>query len=157
MAKTKFKGGCFCGAVRYEMLDKPMIVHCCHCTECQNQTGSAFAINAIIEINRLRKLKGRLERVVMSPKNDSPHDIYRCRKCKVAVWSDYGRRPWRVFVRVGTLDRPKSLKPDVHIFVRSKQPWVKLPKNVPAFPLFYKLEDVWTEASLRRRELALKN
>jgi hypothetical protein len=151
----KLDGGCFCGAVRYRLLKQPMFVNCCHCTECQNQTGSAFVINALIETAQIRKFKGALEVIAMSPKGDGPHDIYRCKKCKVAVWSDYGRRTGIRFVRVGTLDRPKSLRPDAHIFTRSKQPWVRLPKGVPAFKIYYDLQALWPQASLKRRAAAL--
>lgn len=153
--RRKLDGGCHCGAVRYRLTVPPMFVHCCHCTECQNQTGSAFVVNAITETDRLELLQGTLQRTPMSPPGDSPHDVYRCRKCKVAVWSDYGRRPKIRFVRVGTLDRPGALAPDVHIFTRSKQPWVRLPAGVPAFPVFYDREKLWPRASLERRKAVL--
>ena len=48
MAK-ELTGGCACGSIRYQLLDKPMFVHCCHCDDCQRLTGSAFVLNAIIE------------------------------------------------------------------------------------------------------------
>ena len=54
----KFEGGCFCKAVRYRLTTAPMIVHCCHCRNCQNQTGSAFVINAFIEADRVELLSG---------------------------------------------------------------------------------------------------
>lgn len=152
--RKKLEGGCFCGAVRYRLLAPPMFVNCCHCTNCQNQTGSAFVINAIIETKNLKKLKGALERIPMAPKGKRPHDIYRCRKCKVAVWSDYGRRSWLRFVRVGTLDHPRQIRPNAHIFTRSKLPWVELPKGAPAFKVFYDLEKLWPKESLKRRRLA---
>ena len=69
-----------------------------------------------------------------------PHDIYRCRTCRTALWSDYGRRPALRFVRVGTLDDASALPPDVHIFTRSKLPWIGLPKEVPAFAVYYDLK-----------------
>jgi hypothetical protein len=153
----KLEGGCFCGAVRYRLLETPMFVQCCHCTECQNQTGSAFVVNALIETKNLKKLKGTLECIAMSPKNDSPHDVYRCRKCKVAVWSDYGRRPQLRFLRVGTLDQPKAFPPAAHIFTRSKLPWVKLSKNTPAFTIYYDMQKLWPAKSLKRREKILGN
>lgn len=127
-----------------------MFVHCCHCRECQNQTGSAFVINALIETREIEVLRGKLERVAMSEPGDSPHDIYRCRKCRVAVWSDYGRRPHVRFVRVGTLDSPARLAPDVHIFTRSKVPWVTLPTGVPAFEVYYDRKKLWPRESLAR-------
>jgi hypothetical protein len=152
--KTDLEGGCFCGAVRYRLLAPPMFVNCCHCTNCQNQTGSAFVINAVIESKNIKTLKGSLQRVPMARKGERPHDIYRCRKCEVAVWSDYGRRPWIRFVRVGTLDHPRKLRPGAHVFTRSKLPWVQIPKGTPAFKIFYDLDKLWPKASLKRRQAA---
>ncbi|MBK7861599.1 MAG: GFA family protein [Archangiaceae bacterium] len=151
------EGGCACGAVRYRLKRAPMRVHCCHCTRCQRHTGSAFVLNAIIEGDELELLQGSPSPTEVASESGRPHDIYRCPRCLTAVWSDYGRRPNYRFVRVGTLDTPAALPPDVHIFVRSKLPWVQLPPGVPAFDTFYpKLEDVWPPEVLARRERALR-
>ncbi len=149
------EGGCSCGAVRYRLKSAPMFVHCCHCLDCQRQTGSAFALNALIESDRLEILSGAPEPVAMPTDSGRPHDIYRCPECGVAVWSDYGRRGVMLFVRVGTLDEPSALPPDVHIYTRSKLPWVMLPEGVPAFDVYYDMKALWPAESLKRRE-ALK-
>jgi hypothetical protein len=83
-----------------------------------------------------------------------PHDIHRCEACGTAVWSDYGGRPFLRFVRVGTLDRPDAITPDVHIFARSKLPWVRLPDDARVFDVFYTLNEVWSPEALARREKA---
>ena len=124
----KFTGGCGCGSIRYQLLDKPMFVHCCHCDDCQRLTGSAFVLNAIIETQAVKVLRGKPVAVPV-PRENGPHDIYRCPKCQTALWSEYGRRPNLRFVRVGTLDKPGTLKPDVHIYTRWKANWLKLPKG----------------------------
>src|SRR5882672_8500610 len=116
--RKKLRGGCSCGKVRYQLLAAPMFVHCCHCTDCQRHTGSAFVINALIETSRIELVAGAPEPVSMPTESGRPHDIYRCPACKVAVWSDYGRRPGVRFVRVGTLDQPHTIAPDVHIYTR---------------------------------------
>jgi hypothetical protein len=149
------EGGCSCGEVRYRLTSEPLFVHCCHCLNCQRQTGSAFVINAVIETDRIEKLSGDPEPVSMPTDSGRPHDIYRCPTCRTAVWSDYGRRPALRFVRVGTLDQPSALAPDVHIFTRSKQPWVGLPPDVPAVEVFYDMQKVWSPESLARREAIL--
>jgi hypothetical protein len=149
------EGGCFCGSVRYRLTSPPMFVHCCHCKDCQRQTGSAFVINAIIETARIERLSGEPVPVTMATDSGRPHDIYRCLQCQIAVWSDYGRRPLIRFVRVGTLDEPSALPPDVHIFTRSKLPWVGLPKDVPAFEVYYDMKTLWPAESLARREAIL--
>ena len=119
-----FEGGCFCGAVRYRLNSRPMFVHCCHCRDCQRQTGSAFVVNALIETDRITLLSGEPEPVSMATDSGRPHDIYRCPLCKAPLWSDYGGRPALRFVRVTTLDEPTAIEPDVHIFTRSKLPWI---------------------------------
>jgi hypothetical protein len=150
------EGRCACGAVRYRLASLPMFVHCCHCLDCQRQTGSAFVLNAIIEADRIELLAGAPVPVTVPTDSGRPHEIYRCPTCQTAMWSDYGRRPNYRFVRIGTLDQPASLAPDVHIFVRSKQPWITLPPDARAFDVFYELEQEWPAESLARRRAALQ-
>ncbi len=149
-----FEGGCSCGAVRFRLNSAPMFVHCCHCLDCQRQTGSAFAVNALYETDRIEITAGTPEPVSMPTDGGRPHDIYRCPECKVAVWSDYGRRPYLRFVRVGTLDDPTAISPDVHIYTRSKQPWVALPADVPAFAEYYDMKTLWPAEAQERRRIA---
>jgi hypothetical protein len=149
------EGGCACGAVRYRLTSAPMFVHCCHCRDCQRQTGSAFVINALIETDRIALLSGDLEPIAMPTDSGRPHDIYRCPICRTAMWSDYGRRPALRFLRVGTLDDASALAPDVHIFTRSKLPWVALPADVPAVEVYYDMQKLWPAESLARRRAIL--
>jgi hypothetical protein len=149
------QGGCACGSVRYRLATPPMFVNCCHCRECQRQTGSAFVVNAVIETDRIQLLRGRPEPVEVPTGSGRPHDIHRCGTCRTALWSDYGRRPPLRFVRVGTLDDPAALPPDAHIFTASKLPWVELGGAAPVFAAFYDLPALWPEASLERRQAIL--
>jgi hypothetical protein len=149
------EGGCACGAVRYRLMSKPMIVHCCHCRDCQRQTGGAFAVNALIETDRIEMLGEAPVDIAMPTESGRPHLIARCGKCEVAVWSDYGARGWMKFVRATTLDDPDACPPDVHIFTRSKLPWVGLPADVAAYEVFYaQMSDVWSDEALARRDAA---
>jgi hypothetical protein len=151
----KLDGGCACGAVRYRLTSPPMIVHCCHCRDCQRQTGGAFAVNALIETDRIEMLSGEPVATPMPTDSGRPHDVYRCPACETALWSDYGRRPVLRFVRAMTLDDPDALPPDVHIFTRSKLPWIGLPPEVPAFEVYYDMAKLWPPESLARREAIL--
>jgi hypothetical protein len=153
--RKKLTGGCSCGQVRYELLDKPMRVHCCHCNDCQRHTGSAFVLNAIIESSAIKMLCGKPEAVPVR-RASGPHDIYRCPKCKVALWSVYGGRSQIRFVRVGTLDHPSAIRPDIHIYTETKVPWLKLPKGTPSFREYYDLKKVWPMKSQRRLKRALQ-
>ena len=144
-------GGCACGSVRYRLTDEPLFVHCCHCLNCQRQTGSAFVINVLIETDRVELVAGEPQ-VVDVPRDDgSAQRIYRCPDCQVAVYSQY-TWPQLRFVRAGTLDEPSSVSPDVHIFTRSKLPWIELPPDVPAFEIYYDRESLWPAASNARIE-----
>ncbi len=147
-----FTGRCTCNAVRYRMTGKPLFVHCCHCRWCQRETGSAFVLNAMIEADRVELLQGEVEVVPTPSESGRGQKIARCPNCRVALWSNYSGAGDAVrFVRVGTLDEPDRLPPDVHIFTQSKQPWVILPPGVPAFPEFYELDKLWPKESLERR------
>jgi hypothetical protein len=156
-ASNKFEGGCACGEVRYRLTKEPMFTHCCHCTQCQRLTGSAFVLNTIIENEHIELLNGTVLKTAGISEYDKPHDIYRCSRCLTAVWSDYGGRPNYRFVRVGTLDEPNLIKPNAHIFVRSKLEWVLIPEDQKAFDVFYELEKEWPVEMLARREAALKS
>jgi hypothetical protein len=145
------EGGCACGAVRYRLTSPPMFVHCCHCRDCQRQTGSAFVLNALIEADRVALLSGDTEEIRVPTASGAGQKIYRCPSCKIAVWSVYRGADKLNFVRIGTLDDPAALTPDVHIFIRSKLPWIKLPDGVPTFEAYYDSNKVWPAASLERR------
>jgi hypothetical protein len=143
------EGGCACGEVRYRLTWPPLIVHCCHCLNCQRQTGSAFVINVLIESDRVESLGRPPDRVPVPRSGTKRQQIYRCPACETAVWSTYTRKNI-LFVRAGTLDDPSAVEPDVHIFTRSKLPWVTLPAGVPAVEVFYDLEELWPRESLQR-------
>ena len=151
LSTDTFEGGCTCRHVRYRLTSRPMFVHCCHCRWCQRETGSAFVLNAVIEADRVEPLSGEVD-VVDTPSNSGRgQKISRCPKCHVAVWSNYaGAGPAIRFVRVGTLDEPDRLPPDIHIFPESKQPWVVLPSGVPAMPEYYDPRQMWPKASQDR-------
>lgn len=145
------EGGCGCGDLRYRLTSSPMFVHCCHCLNCQRQTGTAFVLNMLIEASRVEVLGGSPTAVPV-PRENGLHRIFRCPKCQVAVWSEYGGRSEVLFVRAGTLDDPASVSPDVHIYTRSKLPWVTLPASVPAFEEYYDAKTLWPPESLARRK-----
>jgi hypothetical protein len=149
-----FEGGCGCGAVRYRLTSDPLFVHCCHCLNCQRQTGSAFVINVLIETDRVEVLAGDPQPVGVPRDGGNMQKVWRCPACQVAVFSEYTVRQVR-FVRAGTLDDPTAVAPDVHIFTRSKLPWVTLPDSVPAFEVYYDTNKLWPAASLERLEAVL--
>ena len=139
-------GRCTCGAVSYRLTTPPMIVHACHCRWCQRESGAAFAVNAVIEFERL-DVTGAVEIVDTPTASGQGQRIARCPSCRVALWSHYstaGRRS--AFVRVGTLAEPGACPPDIHIFTASKLDWLELPDGAAAVPEFYDPARVWSEA-----------
>ena len=145
------KGGCTCRAVRYRMTSKPLFVHCCHCTWCQRETGSAFAVNALIETTRVELLAGSPEEVATPTKSGQGQAYLRCPTCRVALWSHYEGAGRKIaFVRVGTLDTPHEVNPDIHIYTSTKRPWVVLPPGVAAVPEYYDRKAYWPPDSLAR-------
>lgn len=149
------EGGCTCRAVRFRMEAAPLFVHCCHCRWCQRETGASFALNALIEADRVIVLSGEPEIVVTPSHSGKGQRIARCPGCRVALWSHYAGAGDAIrFVRVGTLDEPDHLPPDIHIYTSSKQPWVVLAPDVPAVSGFYRISEHWPQESLRRRGLA---
>jgi hypothetical protein len=149
---TQYDGGCTCRFVRYRLLSKPLFVHCCHCRWCQRETGASFALNALIEADRVQLLEGEVELVPTPSNSGAGQKIARCPKCRIAVWSHYaGAGDVLDFVRVGTLDEPDRFPPDIHIYTASKQPWVVLPPGSTAVPAYYKSSELWSKESLERR------
>ena len=147
--KRVSEGGCSCGNIRYRMTGEPLIVHACHCRQCQRITGSAFVMNGLVRKSDVELLSGTVGKIHFK---DTIHTAFFCPECATYVWSEYksGRFDDCWFVRVGTLDEPDHFPPSVHIFLESKQPWVTIPPEVPQFPRFYRITDVWEESSIAR-------
>ena len=149
--KTSLEGGCDCGEIRYRLNSAPMFVNCCHCRWCQRGSGSAFAINAIIESDRVERLRGEPEMVDTPTASGKGQKIARCPRCRIALWSHYaGGGPLLSFIRVGSLDEPGQLPPDIHVFTSTKQPWVVLPEGVAAVEAYYDRHQYWPATSLAR-------
>ncbi len=148
-AESVYEGGCSCRKLRYRMNTSPLIVHACHCRQCQRVTGSAFVMNALVEKNQVEILCGDIAQFRFP---ETYHTAFFCPECATYVWSEYksGRFDDCWFIRVGTLDEPDRLPPGVHIYTESKQPWVILPEEVPSFKQFYCISDVWDESSIIR-------
>jgi len=154
--KTAFplQGGCDCRQIRYRLESRPLFVHCCHCRWCQRESGASFALNAMIESDRVTRLAAEPELVDTPSASGAGQQIARCPRCRIALWSHYaGAGPLVSFVRVGTLDEPDRLPPDIHIFTASKQPWMVIPPGMLSVPEYYDREKVWPAQSLARREV----
>ena len=149
------EGGCTCGKIRYRISSEPLIVHCCHCRWCQRQTGTAFALNALFVASDVEVIAGKVEVVPVESPSGRGQTIARCPHCRVAVWSNYfmgGLKERIRFIRVGSLDNPDLLPPDVHIYTSTKQAWVILPPGANAVEEFYDIKATWSPDAYNRRE-----
>ncbi len=133
-----------------------MFVHCCHCTWCQRESGSAFAINALIESFEIRLTAGETEDVLTRSASGNGQTIVRCPDCRIALWSYYGSaREKLAFLRVGTLAEAHLLPPDIHIFTSTKVPWLVLPGDIPVMTEYYRRSKYWPESSQERYKRCL--
>jgi hypothetical protein len=156
MTEHSYDGGCACGSVRYRMEGPPLIVHACHCSQCQTLSGAAFALNAVIEADRVALLSGEPEPTPVTGASGKPQTLLRCPQCKVALWSHYPQAGERIaFVRVGTLDDPARVPPDIHIYTSTKLPWLKLPEGARSVPEFYSPAEMWSPESRERWRKAM--
>lgn len=147
-------GTCVCGHVRFDMTGPPLVVHACHCTWCQRETGGPHAVNAMIESDRVRVLAGQPTEVVTPSNSGKGQIILRCPECQVALWSHYsGMGRQLAFVRTGTLATPDAFPPDIHIFTSTMQNWYMLPSGIPNVPAYYNRNQYWTDAALKRLAL----
>jgi hypothetical protein len=153
-------GGCGCGYIRYEVKQKPIYVHCCHCSWCQRETGTAFALNAMVETTHVSQLNQAPQIIDTPSASGRGQKIARCPNCQVAVWSHYaGLGELLSFIKVGTLDDVNQMPPDIHIFTSTKQTWLALPEGALVYEEYYDRKQVWNDDQLSRFErlLALKN
>ena len=148
-------GRCNCGEVRYRLLRKPMFVHCCHCTWCQREAGSAFVLNAMIETENVELLAGSPVRSERPSNSGIGQSVFSCTACEVHLWSHFGGREQVAFVRVGSLENPALCPPDIHVFSSTKQPWVVLDERVPVMPEFYRRSDYWSTEAYQRYQQVL--
>jgi len=145
------KGRCSCSAIRYELTESPLIVHACHCRDCQRITGSAFVVNMWIEKKFVRASGADPKAYRLEGGSGKRHDVFFCDTCGTYLWSRYHIVSSDcLFVRAGTLENPGAVTPDVHIFTRTKVPWLTLPKGVRAFESIYRIDDVWPAESRER-------
>jgi hypothetical protein len=145
MADQQIAGACACGEIQFRLTGAPIVTHACHCTQCQRETGSAFAVNLMIEADRLVVDAGAPER--------TGDDVAACPRCQTRLWAYhrmFGEKA--VFVKAGVLSRGRA--PDVHCFTSTKQPWLPLPEGVPAYAENYDFEAVLS-AEARSRAQAL--
>jgi len=128
-----FTGGCRCGATRYELaVDSLTAIYCCHCTDCQRWAGSAFSEQAVVPEGAIHATGPVVEFTIRNESGALSHQRA-CGTCHNRLWNTNSARPGIAVVRAGTLDHNRSIEPRLHIWVKSKQPWVTIADGVPCF------------------------
>lgn len=144
-------GRCTCGEVEYRLHAEPLVVHACHCTWCQRESGSAFALNGMIETRHIEVTKGTPVARELPSASGKGQRVHACPRCGVALWAAYhGTGPKFSYLKMGTLADTSTVAPDVHIFTSTKQPWLELGDSVPVFDAFYRRSEVWRPEAYAR-------
>ncbi len=136
-------GGCQCGALRY--VARPSVKfrsYACHCTDCQSQTGSAFALHVWLLAAEL-EVVGECHEGRQSKPDGARLSVFGCPHCLSRIYSVNSSRPQVITLRIGTRDDSARFTPDFHIWVRSKQPWINLPQGAMALDEQPKLAEEW--------------
>jgi len=131
--QNALRGGCNCGAVRYEIAAKPLAVIACHCTSCRRQSGAAFSVNLVVRAD-VMSIEGDLASW-LDPDTESGAPIERqfCATCGSPIRSVPTAAPKMIALKAGTLDAPERFAPVMHIWTRSALPWASIPEGLPRF------------------------
>jgi hypothetical protein len=126
-------GGCCCGGVRYAITGLPTALYCCHCKDCQRQSGSAFAMSMFVPRDALAITAGRPKSWRRRADSGRLMRCVFCADCGTRLYNEPESRPETVVVKPGTLDDTSWLDPAGEIWTASRQPWVPLPPGSPCF------------------------
>ena len=148
-------GGCICGQVKYQIIDKPLFTQACYCKDCKVLTGSSYVVNSSILENTLI-VEGEVSSTELKAGSGASYKTYFCTKCGTYVYADYDSAVGRLTVRTKTLDNSEKFPPQVHIFTKDKDPWLNLSEDVICFKEMYDQKKTWPEESLNRYNEYLK-
>ena len=152
-----YHGGCLCDLIRYRLTDEPLTLYVCHCTDCQRRTGSAFALSMVVLKSALELLQGDPRTYAVTSDGLQRRGKF-CAECSTRLWGEPVKFPQVVVVQPGTLDDTTWLHPIGHIWTRSAQPWVSIPKDTVNFegqpddPMV--LINAWRDRATRERSPA---
>lgn len=126
------KGGCLCGAVRYEMNGQPLFGGLCYCSDCRKTSSSHNAALAV-PLSSLA-VSGELKRYASIGSSGKPVARSFCPNCGTHIFSEGENRAGVAMLKVGTFDDPEQFKPMAAVFVSRAPSWDQPPAGLPAFP-----------------------
>ncbi|MBI3435828.1 MAG: GFA family protein [Proteobacteria bacterium] len=130
---SKLKGGCLCGAVRYELAAEPVMTGICHCLNCQKLSGSGHAFHIMVP-EAAFSVCGTTKGYTWAADSGSKVTTSFCGECGSPMFGRTGSFPGMVTVRAASLDDPTAVKPQVRVFAKRQQPWDHADPALPAFP-----------------------
>jgi hypothetical protein len=152
-----WSGGCQCGTVRYEVRTEPLTLYACHCTDCQTQTGSAFALSMVVPRSGIATTSGEPQFWRRVHESGRAAECFFCPSCGTRLWHNPERNLAITILKPGTLDDTAWMRPVGHIWVRSAVPWIALPQQALLYPQQQPaLDDMcaaWNEAATAGVEL----
>jgi hypothetical protein len=138
-------GGCGCGQVRYKInAPQPPVVYACHCTNCQTQSGSAFALLMPV-FDAMLSINGDLISGGVILPSGAISTVSSCPKCLMRIYTQNGNRPGMVSIRAGTLDASKDVVPKFHLWTDSRQSWVSIPDDAITYGQEPRAIDEWIQ------------
>ena len=157
MKNKSLEGRCICGQVKYKLTEKPLFTQACHCKDCKILTGSSYVVNSSVIENTLF-IEGEItSSVELRGGSGAPCKVYFCAKCGTYMYTDYSSAVGRLNVRTKTLNDSNQFPPQVHIFIKDKDPWLNLKDNVICFEKMYDPKKTWPKESLERYKAFLQN
>jgi hypothetical protein len=127
-----FKGGCICGAIRYEGDAEPLMSALCHCRQCQRSSGGAYNPLIVVPKDTIRLTGAPRYREYVADSGNTASDGF-CADCGAHILGKTSGMPDMMGIRVASLDDPGSFKPQMHIYTESAQPWDNLDPALPKF------------------------
>ena len=127
------EGGCQCGGIRYQIEGDPIALAICHCTDCQQQSGSAFGMSLIVPQAAFRVTLGEPRSFTKQADSGNETKCFFCGDCGVRIYHSPSAMGTTYNVKPGTLDERSWLRPSVEVWTSSKQPWVAVPEGLRAF------------------------
>jgi len=130
MENTRYAGGCFCGAVRYEASGAPRNLCYCYCESCRRAAGSPVVAWATFDRSGFHVTHGTLAEF----RSSAPVTRGFCAACGSCLTYRHEARPAEIDVTLATLDEAAHLAPQVHVWVADKLPWMRIEDGLPQFP-----------------------
>ncbi len=129
---TYLKGGCLCGALRYEWKNEPKEVIYCHCNDCKKATGSAYSLTMEANLETLNILSGHLKEYIKKSDNGNIMTREFCPECGSVLFIKVKNYPNLIWINAGNLDDSEEIKPSQQIWTKRRVSWAHIDEALPS-------------------------